>query len=167
MLIIETSFLPCVLEITADRFPDLCWSHDSTGAVRLPLCLSVCLSILWPGTLSISFVFFHLQYLLPLLLPSLFSSVFLADILRSLTIKVHTDTFVTFLYVCAPSFCLLSSYSSILCEKQMQYVGTNTGNKWQCRLTKKARWLLYLCAVDAIHLYEFPIVKQSNLSLTC
>lgn len=57
----QLSFLPCVLEITADRFPDLCWSHDSAGAVCLPLCRSVCLSIFWPGTLSISFVFFHLE----------------------------------------------------------------------------------------------------------
>lgn len=42
-------FLPCALEITADRLPDLCWSHDSSGA--LCLSLSICLA----GRLSISF----------------------------------------------------------------------------------------------------------------
>lgn len=126
--IIESScpLLPCVLEITEDRFPDFGWSHGSADAVCLLLCVYICLSIFWPGSLSFSCVFCCLQVFTSSTVTFPFFSVFLADTLHSLTINVHTDTFVTLLFVCALSF--------VYCSLTVQYYVKTDAACWHnCR----------------------------------
>lgn len=154
--------------------------HWCTVSICLPLCqsvhlfgwnyclpgfISLCHPLFCPSVLTLVQVFFLFSHAS---IPNFCLLSLCVNIMYSVTINVHICMCVKLSVYLGP-FPLVNVHLQLytVCATQMQHVSTDSGSKWQHRPTKKARWLLCLWAVDAIHMCESHIVRQGDHSLSC